>query len=897
MESNKPNIIDLRIILLGDSNVGKKSIVERFKKLKSTETKEISLKEFLKKKKLLKNKKEVKIIKQNPTTEEEKRDKKREDKRISLMRFTKIYRMEINSIHISFCPLPNAEPLQYDYEPKDEEEDENYEFEKEYKISIKNMMSEIKGILMRPPDDTRAQIEILFLLCFDLTDFSTFENLVIFFSQINKTFKLIKNDFKLALIGTKLDIKKSFNNEERENFDNFKNQLNLLYYEISSLMFFNFEKFFEKLIIDIYGNIIPFLSIERYRNLFHEILITKNNFSKTKRDDFLSKNEVPGANKYNNNVYDYPKSRREMIKMFQNKKKYNYKIFINKNSILFPPIKDIKEELNSEENIKKNNNKFKEEFFAVNWDTIKNEDIQSALELNSNIKGYSFGVKSTKSLGLKKQRDLLRDKKEKEIIDKLDGYIVSSSQVLPIRQSKTTLSLEQYQEKYEQNRSDKWKEELEDRKEKLNLLKIRHDEMILKNSKSFKEKIKRIEKKRKKYDYIIKTLENEKKNKKFNTIDVDNRTSFKYVEPKGKYYDPIPSISTNKGFTFGQKLYNKEEPKESPDFPTFMDDFEKLIEKNKKRHPIKSFGNRFPVYKTEEIGDSSYVMDKQKDFEKRRRRFRRELFSDFFGSRIDKREEVLNNKKMILENQENKLKEQIKKSYKTDENYLLRDINYDQIETSSPKYTIKGKSRKNNLFNINTDYDDDYNHQRFSTISGKEIDYQNMLYKPNFNSIYPKHPAFSFGSAKRFNIFEKDKKDKKDKNKKNSNERYEDYFNNNDIFKCYQDTQSFLVAQTSMGTSEKLKMDKNENPGPGMYKIKGFADDVALRGSKINLTRIKLREKEKDEEIDKERRAKLRELWNREKKSQLKISIKDYYNFKINKDENKDEINNKDNNN
>ena len=209
MESNKPNIIDLRIILLGDSNVGKKSIVERFKKLKSTETKEISLKEFLKKKKLLKNKKEVKIIKQNPTTEEEKRDKKREDKRTSLMRFTKIYRMEINSIHISFCPLPNAEPLQYDYEPKDEEEDENYEFEKEYKISIKNMMSEIKGILMRPPDDTRAQIEILFLLCFDLTNFSTFENLVIFFSQINKTFKLIKNDFKLALIGTKLDIKKS----------------------------------------------------------------------------------------------------------------------------------------------------------------------------------------------------------------------------------------------------------------------------------------------------------------------------------------------------------------------------------------------------------------------------------------------------------------------------------------------------------------------------------------------------------------------------------------------------------------------------------------------------------------------------------------------------------------
>jgi GTP-binding protein EngB required for normal cell division len=37
MDSNKSNIIDLRIILLGASNVGKKSIDERLKILKSTE--------------------------------------------------------------------------------------------------------------------------------------------------------------------------------------------------------------------------------------------------------------------------------------------------------------------------------------------------------------------------------------------------------------------------------------------------------------------------------------------------------------------------------------------------------------------------------------------------------------------------------------------------------------------------------------------------------------------------------------------------------------------------------------------------------------------------------------------------------------------------------------------
>ena len=55
-------------------------------------------------------------------------------------------------------------------------------------------------------------------------------------------------------------------------------------------------------------------------------------------------------------------------------------------------------------------------------------------------------------------------------------------------------------------------------------------------------------------------------------------------------------------------------------------------------------------------------------------------------------------------------------------------------------------------------------------------------------------------------------------------------------------------------------MEKNNNPVPGMYKIKGFADDIAFKGSKSieRLTRMKIREKEKDYEIDKERRAKLK---------------------------------------
>ena len=240
----------------------------------------------------------------------------------------------------------------------------------------------------------------------------------------------------------------------------------------------------------------------------------------------------------------------------------------------------------------------------------------------------------------------------------------------------------------------------------------------------------------------------------------------------------------------------------------------------------------------------------------------------------------------------------------------MRDINYNQVEYSFPKYTIKGKPR-GTLFSNNNSDDEYFDNKRFATISGKDTNYKTIfifldnfkkgsskyfevhgkLTSESFGVIYPRYPAFSFGSAKRFD-YSSDNKINDNKVSDNKNEeknkfipRY-DY----DILKSYQDTQSFLMAQTSMGTGEKLKMEINGYPGPGMYNIKGFADDVLSKGNKINLTRLQMRKKEKFNEIDKERREKLREQWKEEKKSQLKMGIRDYYNFKINK-KNNDEQN------
>ena len=119
-----------------------------------------------------------------------------------------------------------------------------------------------------------------------------------------------------------------------------------------------------------------------------------------------------------------------------------------------------------------------------------------------------------------------------------------------------------------------------------------------------------------------------------------------------------------------------------------------------------------------------------------------------------------------------------------------------------------------------------------------------------------------------------------DKNKKQNQLKYSSTetnipFHNDDNYFDYRYTQSFLKAQTLMGTGKRFNTKYNDAPGSNFYKIRRFADEVALRGNEINLARIKVREKEKLEKADRERRALLREKWQEEKKYALKMSLRE----------------------
>ena len=904
--------IELRIILIGEVGSGKKSIIKRFKLLNCTETKELMKKKETTQKTESKTKNEESIEKNKiqdkeklisntnkdsksktmsiPLSKEEieqkKLDMRREEKRIELMNFTKIYKINSYNLEIHFYPCIEAQPLPYDYELKDD--DEFYEFEKEYKLTIKPLIREIEFNIVKPPENANSQVEFLFLFCFDLSNINSFERLLLYFGLIEKHFKL-SNNFKIVLIGNKLDKKVPMNNEQKEGIDNLVSQLNTKYYEISSLMFFPFEKFFENLLIDCFGELALFTN-EHSKKSFHEILTQKTSFPKAKRE-LYKYNNVPSSNKYDTNQFQYPDKRREFLRIFHDTDKFNKRIFINKIGTLFPPLKKNKEKEYNSYSKEKNIKDKKRDIFSFE----SNKKVQEEIELNSRKPGYTFGLKTYNPLNLKQKRKLLSESRDTVI----DRFLTEGGPTLyhPITSlNKGELS----QERYAKNRLEQHKKLSEGMKKNKDDLKRRHDEVNEKNLMEANEKIESVIEKDKKYQKKYEQRERKKLRKQRMNIIKNNSESEipkRLGEIKGKFYDPLSSISTNKGFTFGHKKDIKIIKTDYPAFPLFKDDFEKLIEKNKKINFVRKKGKRFPDYKTDEVGDSTYIMENQKKFETNRNLIKSNKINGFLLDRKNKREDVLQKKKELSELQENNLKEQILKQYKTDSNYLIREINYSQVESSSPKYTMRDKYEFGSIFQRDKQNIDDENSNQFgySTLFNPDIskNLSNIYFEnPNFALIRPKYPVYSFSRSKRFNLTT----DNFDKNKtKYSSTESSLPFTNYDNYFDFRDTQSFLKAQTMMGTGKKFEIKGNGVPGPDIYKIKRFADDVVKRGNEINLARIKVREKEKLEKIDKERREKLRNQWQEEKKYALKMSLRESLinniNHSINNDNSTEQMN------
>ena len=183
---------------------------------------------------------------------------------------------------------------------------------------------------------------------------------------------------------------------------------------------------------------------------------------------------------------------------------------------------------------------------------------------------------------------------------------------------------------------------------------------------------------------------------------------------------------------------------------------------------------------------------------------------------------------------------QIRKQFEkgdTESNFLIRKINYKLVEEQSPMFSIKGRYEHGGIFQSQSKVGDI---NSLNSNNNQLTEEQSNLPVPKFNSVKPSLPSFSFGKAGRFD-------DLYPKNNSTVASTNEMIFSEGQF--APEDTKSYQTKEVFMGTARKSTICKDNGvPGPGYYKIKGFAEEVVEKGVIVNEIRTKIREKQLEKE-------------------------------------------------
>ena len=259
---------EFRFYLLGDLSVGKRSIINRFRMLNCTKTITLGNDDFI-----------------------------------------KIFQISEYTILMKFEIIINPE-LTIFKEESDEIEEKlteriNY---KDFIIRIQDLKSQGKNSYFK---DRIVNINHCFLFCFDLSNFDSIKPLQTFYDELKLNFAEITNDVQI-LIGNKLDKKailketdvvsiEHFLGKEKQTIQQNKalrksnSAMNLnsndvrdktlyeysyqmLYYEISTKNFFNFERFFNRFFFENIENVDIFFSSLYFKKNFDNLLNLKSKY-------------------------------------------------------------------------------------------------------------------------------------------------------------------------------------------------------------------------------------------------------------------------------------------------------------------------------------------------------------------------------------------------------------------------------------------------------------------------------------------------------------------------------------------------------------------------------------------------------------------------------------------
>lgn len=751
-----------------------------------------------------------------------------------------------------------------DYYVPTEEDTSEFVLEGNNKISLKGINKDIykkiysKKTIIDSDKLLGYQIYIynFFIFIYDLSEFSSLENLMLYYDKINNKFDITNTEenFITCIIGNKSDKKITFDREQENKYNKFiKNNNNLYIYEISTKPFFNFNKFFYDFFFDTLNPYHEKLFNEyNFKKNFEKITLNKFTFPKAVREIIDPTRDNPGPG-YDLNIYGYSTAK-ELREAFNDKKKrFNRKIFSNKQGPIISKSKSVKDLMEKE------------------MKTYMPFVIQTkGGVLNKAPIGYSFGIVKGKLDLIKTRKNMFleRNKSLRETIEG-DCTLYHYNQEYKSKDEEYFDSVIQRKNQIFSNRNHenqtKYEKNLEVNKHNLKAIEAKKEEkknFIITKLKLFKSSSSP--------NLLVSSLTDENKTEKdFNkqrfceVVYPKNKDHIKHYTKKrqyitnNKHYSETPGpnaydIRTNildpkKGPFILERRQLIQYPKDDPSFPDFKDEFEIIAEKAEKYGTKERFYRpRFQeIVREKDPGPyPDQAIWKKWDINKKKLENTGRI-KDF----IERRKQKLNdhNENLIkIEKEKKQIREisraiLLKKGYEDPE--LLKNINYSLVEESSPKYTIKGKI-EHKIVNYE-DFGKILLNENEDIINEIKDDQLNRPL-PDFNYIRPKLPSIIFSKAERF---------QKSKEYEGSTYLFKD-----GIF-APKTQEDFFLKEPFSGKAQRTFFGKKNDisPSPAEYKIKSSFELIAEQGKLIsdNKKRIEIKEMEKKKALEEKKRRNL----------------------------------------
>ena len=361
VDENCKNIF-IKIILLGPTGVGKKSLINKINQIKCHKTLSLSF----------------------PKLEE---------------KSSKMIRYCFSGIKISFIFFIPDLPEPYEGEENElSSSDEDTDLCNKFRIKFTATKKDVKQIMKVLYFGNNTTSLDCFAFLYDLSNFeNSFKELLLYFQSMNTKFKIKDKSNPIIILGTKMDKKRQPKESIIKDFNSFIESLpNSSHYEIGTKSNFDFNKFFSEFVNNILTKqgIVPKNQIEQIMEKIEQ----KQNFSKAPKFEKLRESASPGPAKYLNNVYD-TENIKERIEALTGNKRFNTKLFINKKG----------PQLHQENIVPKKEDPFNK--FRNKYELQQKAKLQKVAEyLMGQKKGYSFGGGGTVTGNGKK---LLEERKRK----------------------------------------------------------------------------------------------------------------------------------------------------------------------------------------------------------------------------------------------------------------------------------------------------------------------------------------------------------------------------------------------------------------------------------------------------------------------------------------------------